>query len=218
MRFTRIRSCLASLPFLVVVLLAVAACSPAASVAPTAPAGAAAPTTDASASQPAPSPSAVATTSAPVSFTSPIYGYRIVLPAGWQTIPATVRWDGVEASGHEEPTVDQFQGPMYAQFWAYGAPVSMDLAGFVRAQIAANARDHGDTCPAKPEVQEPISIAGGPGVFLAWNCGILINEAITVHGGKAFMLFARDLLIHAATDAADRSTLDALLANVTLPN
>jgi hypothetical protein len=158
------------------------------------------------------------TSTEPTSFTSPLYAYRLTLPAGWTVTAATVRWDGVSAPGHEEPVVDRFEPPgSSAAFWAFAGPVSMDLDAFVKDRIAANLRDHGDHCPPDAEVTEPITIAGQPGEFIAWNCGILINQAVTVHGGLGFTLLGRDRGVHAATDPADRATLDQLLESVTLP-
>jgi hypothetical protein len=176
---------------------------------------------------PAPTPSIVAATprpaasagavATPSSFTSPLYGYRLTLPAGWTAAPAILRWDGKTQPGSEEPVVDKFGGPRSASAFAFAAPVALDLAGFVQDRIAATARDHGDTCPTGPEVDEPIMIDGQPGVFLAWNCGILINLALTVHGGTGFAMTMRDLGVRAATDPTDRALLDTLLASLAFP-
>ena len=151
----------------------------------------------------------------PSSFTSPLYGYTITLPAGWRAGAAIFRWDGRSAVAHEDPEADRFGGPPSASAWVVAAPVTIKLAAFVQDAIQANARDHGDTCPAPPEVNEPIEIGGQPGVFLAWNCGILINQAITIHDGVAFIMTMRDREVQAATDPEDRAILESLLDSVT---
>jgi hypothetical protein len=162
-------------------------------------------------------PAPTQTPALPTAFVSPLYGYSLTVPAGWQVAPATARWDGSAEPGHEEPVSDRFLPLGSASFWAYAGPVSLTLDAFVKDRIAANARDHGDTCPATPDVQEPITVAGEPAVFLAWNCGILINHVVMVHGGVGYSWLARDPGVHAATAAADRAILDQLLASVTLP-
>jgi hypothetical protein len=201
-----------------VALVAVAACSGPSASPSSAPASAA---VTAAASQ-APSVAvATPTTSvaaSPSTFTSPLYGYTLTLPAGWSAGAAIFRWDGRSAAGHEEPEVDKFGGPPSASAWAFAAPVKLDLDGFVQDRIEANAREHGDTCPATPEVNEPIQIGGEPGVFLAWNCGILINQALIVHEGIGFCMLLRDLKVQAATDDADRALLEDLLNSVTFPS
>jgi hypothetical protein len=162
-----------------------------------------------------PAPSVAAT---PSSFTSPLYGYTLTLPAGWRATAAVLPWDGRARSSHDEPDVDKFVGPVNATAWAFAGSISLDLAGFVQDRIAANARDHGDTCPATPEVNEPIQIDGEPGVLLGWNCGLLINEAVTVHRGTGFAMVMRDFYVHAATDLADRALLEDLLNSISFPS
>jgi hypothetical protein len=154
----------------------------------------------------------------PSAFTSPIYRYTLTLPAGWRAGAAALRWDGASQPGYEEPVVDKFGGPVSASAFAFAGPVTFDLDGFVQDRIKANARDHGDTCPATPEVKEPIEIGGQPGVFLAWNCGILINQAVTVHDGVGFAMTMRDRELQAATNPDDRAILEALLGSVIFPN
>lgn len=153
----------------------------------------------------------------PWAFTSPLYGYTLTLPAGWFAGPAMLRWDGEAQTGHEEPEADRFGGPPTASAWAFAGPVTLDLAGFVKDRIAANKRDHSDFCPPTPDVNEPIQFGGKPGVFLAWNCGLLINQAIIVRKGIAFTLLLRDPAIHAATDPGDRALLEELLNSMIFP-
>lgn len=80
--------------------------------------------------------------------------------------------------------------------------------------MAANARDHGDTCPAKPETKHRITIGGGPGVLLTYNCGILINLAAAVHHGVGYQFGFRDPTVQAATDPADQTAFLAILESI----
>jgi len=204
-----------------IALAALAACS-----GPTgAPSSAAGTTPSAGASAPpsvaAATPGPTSTTTAaetPSSFTSPLYGYSLTLPAGWRAGAAMTRWDGTSQPGYEDLAVDKFGGPVSASAFAFAAPVTFDLDAFVQDRINANARDHGDTCPPTPEVNEPIEIGGEQGVFLAWNCGILINQAVIVHKGLGFAMTMRDRDLKAATNPADRAILEALLDSVIFPS
>ena len=209
-----------------VAVVALGACS-GSSVAPTGAASSAAGTATAGATTAGPSLPIVSTTptaapqpsvqATPTAFTSPIYGYSLTLPPDSSVGPAMLRWDGTSRVGHDDPIVDKFTGPGSESFFAFAAPFAGTLDAFAKAQIMATARYHGDTCPRPPEANEPIQIAGGPGVFLAWNCGILINEVVTVRNGMAFSMVARDPAIQAATDPADRALFDQLLSTLVLP-
>ena len=169
---------------------------------------------------PSPTAAAVATltpAATPTVFASPLYHYSVTLPAGWAAAGAVFPWDGKTAPGQEEPEVDKFGGPPSASMWAFAAPVSVDLKGFVKDRIAATARDHGDDCPAPPEVNEPIRIGGRAGTFIAWKCGILINQAVIVRDGVGYSFVMRDFGVAAATDRADRALFEQLLDSVAFP-
>jgi hypothetical protein len=175
--------------------------------------------TVATATPPTPAPSvAPSASSGSTKFTSKIYGYSLTVPAGWTIIQATAAWDGKGAPFHDVPQADQFVGPSAASAWFFGAPTTMDLAAKVKESIAANAAEHGNTCPAVPEVKDPIKIGSEPGTLLAWNCGILINSAIAVHKGTAYLFGFRDTAVHAATDPADRAAFLKLLQSVRFPD
>ena len=178
-------------------------------------------------SAPSVSPSAVAaspktsasptpTASAAV-FESKTYGYSLIPPAGWSTIQATAKWDGQGAPFHDVPEADQFVSPGPASAWFFGAPTDKDLTARVAEAVAANAKEHGDTCPPVPESQDPIEIGGEPGVLLAFDCGILINSAVAVHDGVAYVFGFRDPAVHAATSPADRAVFLGLLESVRFP-
>jgi hypothetical protein len=170
-----------------------------------------------------PSPSAAATvaTSAeasasavPTAFTSTTYGYALMVPAGWTTVQATAAWDGSGAPFSGDAVADQFIGPATASAWGFAAPTTEDLAGYVDERIAATATAASATCSPAPESQDPIDIGGEPGMLLSWNCGILINLAVTVHDGTGYVYGLRDPSVHAATDAEDRAIFEELLSSV----
>ena len=154
----------------------------------------------------------------PTSFTSPLYGYTLTVPAGWIVAPAAARWDGDRQPGPDGET-DKLAGPEQLLSWAFAGPYAGDLDTFVRERIAANHRDHADTCPeVDPAINEPVSIGGQEGVFLAWNCGAVINLAVTVRAGVGYVFVFRDLAIQASTDPADRVLFQSILDSVRFPS
>ena len=165
-----------------------------------------------------PAPTSAGPSASPTSFTSKTYGYSLTVPGGWTIIQATAAWDGKGAPFHDVPEADQFVGPAAASAWFFGAPTTKDLKAKVNESIAANAASHGNTCPAVPDVQDPIQIGSEPGVLLGYNCGILINSGITVHKGIAYLFGFRDPAVHAATDPADRAAFLELLKSVQFPD
>lgn len=222
MNVVRLATCLAA-------ALVLAACSSGSSSVPSASPSAAASleatptpvasaTASAKAATPAPSaaPSASAATE-PTTFVSTTYGYSLTVPAGWTATPASEPWDGTNSPNFAAVANDRFVGPAKASAAGLAGPTTKKLADFVKERIAANAAEHSDTCPAVPEIQDPIKIGGEPGTLLAWNCGILINIAVTVHDGVGYMFGMRDVNVHAATDPTDRATLLAMLKSVHFP-
>lgn len=163
-------------------------------------------------------PSTAASPSGPTVFISPQYGYTVTAPPGWIVAPALLRWNGTNQPGPDAES-DKLAGPRQLTVWAFAGPFGGDLAAFVADRIAANARDHADTCPANAlKTNEPLEIRGQSWVLLAWDCGALINQAITVRGRVAYAFVLRDLDIRAATDPADRAILLSILDSVELPN
>ena len=174
--------------------------------------------TSTSAPSPPSSPPAPASPSGPTVFSSPLYGYTVTVPAGWLPAAALIRWDGTRQPGPDAES-DKFAGPGELTAWAFAGRFKGDLAAFVTDRIAANARDHSDTCPrATPEINEPLQVGGRRWVFLGWNCGAVINQAVTLRGGVAYAFTFRDLGVEAATDPADRAVFLSILDSVELPN
>lgn len=162
---------------------------------------------------------APSTSTGPTGFTSTTYGYSLTVPGGWTVIQATGAWDGGnEASGHDTPQADQFVSTPARSAWALVAPTTKDLKGYVKWWIAANAAGHSNTCPLVPDVQDPIKVGGEAGTLLAYDCGILINLAVTVHDGIGYLFGFRDVAVHAASDPADRAALLELLKSVHFPD
>jgi hypothetical protein len=157
------------------------------------------------------------TPSPPSTFTSPIYGYTVELPGGWKAIEATLAWDGTSDASSDSPEVDQWIGRTEASAWAFAAPYAGDLNAYTKQTVADNARYHGNTCPPTPEAQDPITIDGEPGELLAYDCGILINLAVTLHNGVGYRFGLRDPTIPAATDPGDAAIFAGLLGSLRLP-
>jgi hypothetical protein len=153
----------------------------------------------------------------PNTFRSPFYGYSIVVPTCWRATPATTRWDG-ESAPSQGANVDQIWGAHLIALGVAG-PFTGDLAAFVQDRLTATARDHADTCPPNAfQLSQPITIGGQPGVLLTWNCGALIDQAVTVYGGVGYDFTLRDLAFAATLDQTDlasfRSMLDSLIFQV----
>jgi len=147
-------------------------------------------------------------------FASEAYGYSLTLPRGWTPVQASARWDGKGAPGSDDAVVDQFIGPAAAISWAYAASTTRVLPAYVKKTIKVTVEDHSDTCPANPVAEESIQIGGQPGTLLAWNCGVLVNQAVTVQHGVGFFFGFLDQSVHVATDTADRKLFLKLLSSV----
>ena len=162
-------------------------------------------------------PSIASSPSPSSSFTSPVYGYTVTLPGGWSVIEAKVAWDGASDVSSDSPKVDQWIGRTETSGWAYAAHFPGDLAAYSKKTVADTVKFHSSTCPPTPEAQNPITIDGEPGVLLAYDCGILINLAVTVHHGVGYVFAMRDPTVPAATDPTDAAIFAGLLGSVRLP-
>jgi hypothetical protein len=149
-------------------------------------------------------------------FTSGKYGYAVTLPPGWTGTQAAEKWDVHAGFGlnSESFTADQFRSPS-------DTPVSSavathwkgDLAAWARLWIVATDRYH-ESCPPKPNTRNSVSIGGQPGLLLAYNCGILVNMAVTVHRGVAYNFTLVDDSVPAATGPTDHATFLNMLKSV----
>jgi hypothetical protein len=152
------------------------------------------------------------------SYTSSMYGYSVTVPAGWQTKPAKVRWDGSGAPAHEDPAVDIVEpttGTM--SIFAFAAPTTLDLDGYAREVVARNAQFHGDTCPPTPDKIESTTAGGQPASYISWNCGILINAVAVVRNGVGYQFVMRDPGVNASSDPTDRQAFDGVLKSLIFP-
>ena len=157
-------------------------------------------------------PTAVAQAT-PSVFTSTQYGYSVVLPAGWSSIAATERWDGVSITASDSPNVDQFYATGLASSWASAAAYTGTLKSYAAKAIADTAKYHGDKCTAPPEANLATTIGGEPGTLVQFNCGILINIAVTVHDGSGYTFGFRDPTVQVAADPADQAIFTGILAS-----
>ena len=148
-----------------------------------------------------------------------MYGYAVTLPSGWRSTQAIYpyRWDGQSQLAIESAEVDKFMSSSTPAAWAVATRWKRNLAAFTRFSVAWNARYHGDTCPAEPASRNPVTIGGQPGVLLAYDCGILINLAATVHRGYGYWFLFRDGGVQAASDPTDRATFLGMLRSVQFP-
>ena len=145
-----------------------------------------------------------------VTFTSPFYGYTVTLPPGWTATPASSAWDGNGAPGSEDPAVDKFHGPDLKTVHAFASPISVDLAAYSAQVIARNPQLHTE-CPPQPGSVESTTVASDPATFISWDCGILINLVVGVHGDQGYQFVFRDPRLDQASDVADRALFESIL-------
>ena len=132
-------------------------------------------------------------------------------------LPATTRWDGASGVKSDSPEVDIWTSPGTASAWESSAPFAGDLKSYVAKTMADTAKYHGDTCTAPPETQEQVTVGGESGILIGYNCGILINLAVTVHDGVGYTFGFRDPAVQAAAEPADHALLVGLLESLQFP-
>ena len=152
-------------------------------------------------------------------FTSREYGYTEALPAVWRLArQATRQWDGKGAPGYETRVVDLFQGPGSLQAWAIAAPTNKNLAAYTSATIRASHIAH--PCPAVPQTDQAITIGGAPARLLGMQCapgsGFLVEIAVTVHHGTAFVFASQHQPGTPVHYPADRAAFRRFLAGIRL--
>jgi hypothetical protein len=184
-------------------------------------AGCASPVTAGPSATPTRSRAAAASTPAAARiFTSRHYGYTEALPPGWTSNrPATRQWNGKGAPGTEDSVVDLFSGPGGLEAWAVAAPTRDSLAAYATAAIRAAAAAH--PCPAVPQSDQAITIGGEPARLLGMQCppgsGFLVETAVTIHAGTAFVFASQDPSGAAADHRADRAAFQLFLGGIRLP-
>ncbi|MGA7989015.1 MAG: hypothetical protein WCB51_11530 [Candidatus Dormiibacterota bacterium] len=150
-------------------------------------------------------------------FSSTRYRYSITLPGGWIAEPAITTWSGTGAPNIMDTSVDVF-GPANeaVTFGVFGsaAPTTSPLAAWVAYRISENFRIHGDLCAPKPDSVEPITIGGRPGTLVAYDCGLLINDAYTVVNGYGYRFVFRDPTTTTPTNPADHAMFTTMLGSV----
>jgi hypothetical protein len=164
-----------------------------------------------------PAPAASAPIAVPV-FTSRHYGYTEALPAGWTGAQATQQWDGTGAPGGEDSVVDLFQGPGGVEAWAAATPTKESLGGYAQTVSRAAAAAH--PCPAVPQTDQAITIGGAPARLLSMHCppgsGFLVETAVIIHAGTAFVFTSQNPTGTAAAEPAARAAFRKFLAHIRL--
>ncbi len=155
----------------------------------------------------------------PQIFTSRHYGYTEALPAGWGfPRQATRQWNGKGAPADTDSFVDHFVGRGGLEAWAYAAPTKKNLAAYTSATIRASHAGH--PCPAVPQTNQAITIGGAPARLLSMQCpprsGFLVEIAVTIHNGTAFVFASQNPTGTPAANPADRAAFRTFLAGVRL--
>lgn len=164
-----------------------------------------------SASSPASAPPGV--------FLSATYGYTVKPPAHWTSVQASRKWDGRSGLDIDSSQVDQFRSPLADPvFWAVATHWQQSLEAFTSYAISWTSSFHGDSCTAQPSSRSPITVGGQQGVLLAYDCGVLINYAVTVHNGVGYWFLFKDDAVQAATDPTDHATFLRVLNSVQFPD
>jgi hypothetical protein len=154
----------------------------------------------------------------PATFRSKHYGYTLTVPAGWTTRQALGKWNGKSGLDGTSALVDLIGQPSVSKgVFVAAAPWHRNLAAYKNFLIGLNAQYHGDTCPLRPDTRRHVTVGGQPGVLLAYNCGILVNNVGTVHHGVGYLLVFIDRGVATATDPTDSATFLTMLRSVKLP-
>ena len=151
-------------------------------------------------------------------FTSRQYGYAETLPASWRLARRATRpWSGKGGPGYDSPVVDLFQGPGSLQAWADAAPTRKSLAAYTSATIRASRAAH--PC-SPPQTDQAITIGGAPARLLTMQCpsgsGFLVEIAVTVHHGTAFVFASQHQPGTPVHYPADRAAFRNFLADIRL--
>jgi hypothetical protein len=150
----------------------------------------------------------------PTTFSSKAYGYSLTVPAGWSSRQAFAKWDGESELDGDSALVDLLGHPGESKgVWAAAARSPRNLTADTTFAIIWNHHYHGDTCQ-RPPTRSRVTVGGRPGVLLAYNCGILVNQAVTVRHGVEYWFVFVDRGVPAATDPPDRAMFLDILRSV----
>ena len=150
----------------------------------------------------------------PKRFVSEDYGYAVSVPKGLAPRPAYAKWDGQSELDGGSVYVDTFGQPSETRgIWAAAKPWKRNLAAYTAYTIVWNDHYHGDTCP-NPPTKHRIMVGDQPAVLLAYNCGLLVNHAVVVHGGIGYWFVFVDQEVASATDRRDQATFMRMLGSV----
>lgn len=142
------------------------------------------------AATPAPTGATVAPVPAPTVFTSTIYGYRGVFPAGQLTNPpvsAETPWDGTSTINSDGPFVDRFPLSEGRYLFVYGNPTPLRLAAYAAEAQRLKAAWHG--CPKTPETSAPASFSGVSALLTSFPCqGLRVFSLYAVRKGRALVI------------------------------
>jgi hypothetical protein len=164
--------------------------------------------------------SGASTSAAARIITSRHYGYTEALPASWRpAAQATQQWNGKGAPGEQDSVVDLFYGPGGVEALAFAAPTKEGLAAYARATIRGAAAAH--PCPAVPQTDQAITIGGAPARLLSMQCppgsGFLVETAVTIHAGTAFVFASQNPSGATANHRADRTAFRNFLGGIRFP-
>jgi hypothetical protein len=118
-------------------------------------------------------------------FSSAVYGYDAVVPAGWAAEPATSQWEGGDIS-HTAGYADRLDGAGAGFIFTIGTPTGDPLAEFADAHVAWVKENRG--CP-QSSAPVDATLDGAPAVRVVLRCpkGIygptLVSKAMAVHDG-----------------------------------
>jgi hypothetical protein len=150
---------------------------------------------------------------------SKTYRYTVTVPAGWTTTQAFEKWDGESELDGTSAAADLLGQPSDTKgVWVAAAPSKRTLEADVAYAITWTDHYHGDYCPPQPNSRSPITVGGQPGVLLRYNCGILVNVAVTVDRGVEYWFNFIDRSMAAAADPADTATFTSMLTSVRFPH
>lgn len=123
-----------------------------------------------------------------VAFTSPLYGYTVDHPAGYQPTPATAAWDGSSDIGPDSSQTDRFFGGPQRNFVGIVSlplPIGTTGTAWMDTYVAAVA---GRPCAIPRTAWTDTTQTGVPARHAEFSCGSDAAEIIWVTGSTAWIL------------------------------